>query len=274
MNHYHSPSLINVLVKHFGAVFLLLLGMNHLSAQTLTLSPFTMVSEASLNLTSDGQIQKNKLIAAPHKGDLQYALVGFFSDWGNTSNGRVSFSIPGYEGKTFQAEPLEISYLDPESYTYIGKIDGDANANFSITRDPSGITGFIQLSTEFFSFYPLGGNKVVFVQDAPSPGLTCGTAETPSSDPDRFCLPKDNECSAFLDIQILIHLNAASATPVGFTTMAALQFNTVQFNSRIYNKKVRVTTSELLFSYPLTGDIATDVSGLLYSTLLSISPNP
>lgn len=246
-------------------VFLLLLGINPSLAQTFSTSPFTTVSEASLALTSDGLAQKGKLSAGPRKGNLRYALVGNFSDWGNASNGRVSFSIPGYESRVYQAQSLETSYLGPESYTYIGKIDGDANGNFAITRDPEGITGFIQLSTEFYSFYPLGNNKVVFVQDTTLSGIECGV-DASSTVLANFCSPEENECSSLIDIQALIHSLAVGVVPVGFAQMSTLQFNAVLLNSRIYNKKVRVRVSQLPFSFGLTTSIGNDLTNFRNSS--------
>lgn len=152
-----------------------------------------------------------------------------------------------------------VHYDSEQSYSYIGKIEGDANGNFAITRDSEGITGFIQLSTEYYSFYPLSDNRVVMIKDSDNVSLDCGTHDSEGTSSEiNFCEPEHDDCAELIDVSAWIHPSAAAVVPSGFGAMAKMQFEAILANSQIINKRVRMSVYQLPFTFPLLGSFFID----------------
>jgi hypothetical protein len=208
---------------------------------------FTPKKPAQIFMTQDKQDQIQKLNLMPKEGDLSYASIKDFNTW-CSNTGVATFTVPGTT-TTLQASAMHVNYISNQEYTYIGKIDGDANANFAITRNEEGFTGFIWLSQDRYFMYPLGGDEVVVIKDAdlsPSEaaGNDCGTATAVSEVPPNPALSSsdcdlNNDCYALIDILLLIHPNVGNNLPTGFNSMATVTTNAILLNSGIINKEVR-----------------------------------
>jgi hypothetical protein len=209
---------------------------------TLLLSQFTLTSLNNLVLTSDMQDQITKVSSLPRKSDPLYATVGAFSTWCTSTDGICLVTIPGVSGN-FSVSPLRVDYISETEYTYIGKIAGEANANFALTRNEEGITGFAFIGSTYYFFYPLEGNNVIVIKDNNAPaGIDCGLESpetTESSSAIDFCAYSEPDCYAVVDILLLIHPNAFNTIPAGFTTLSTQVMNAIFLNSNIINKDFR-----------------------------------
>ena len=212
-----------------------------IAVPTLLLSQFTLTSLNNLVLTSDMQDQITKVSSLPRNSAPLYATVGAFSTWCTSTDGTCVITLPGVSGN-FNVSPLRVDYISETEYAYIGKIGGNGNTNFALTRNEEGITGFASIGSTYYFFYPLGGNNVMVIKDNKTPtGIDCGLDIAPpeSSSATNFCAYSDPDCYAVVDILLLIHPNAFNTIPAGFTTLCTSQMRTIFLNSNIINKDFR-----------------------------------
>jgi hypothetical protein len=238
-----------------------------IAVPTLLLSQFTLTSLNSLILTSDKQDQITKVSNLPRNSEPLYATVGAFSTWCTSTDGTCVVTLPGVSGN-FNVSPLRVDYISETEYSYIGKIKGDGNSNFALTRNEEGITGFASVGSTYYFFYPLGGNDVMVIKDNKTPtGIDCGLDIAPpeSSSAINFCAYSDPDCYAVVDILLIIHPSAFNAVPAGFTTLCTSQMRTIFLNSNIINKDFRFRLVRIPSSISLP--IGTTDFNFDYSTL-------
>jgi hypothetical protein len=226
-----------------------------IAVPTLLLSQFTLTSLNNLISTSDMQDQITKVSNLPRNSEPLYATVGAFSTWCTSTDGTCVVTIPGVSGN-FSVSPLRVDYISETEYSYIGKIAGEANANFALTKNEEGITGFAFIGSTYYFFYPLGGNKVIVIEDNNAPaGIDCGlesTETTESSNAIDFCAYSDPDCYAVVDILLLIHPNAFNTIPAGFTTLSTQVMRAIFLNSNMINKDFRFRLVSLPTSITVT----------------------
>jgi Secretion system C-terminal sorting domain/Metallo-peptidase family M12B Reprolysin-like len=233
---------------------------------------FNSILQSDVQMNPKKQAMLDKIEAQPRQFGLNFARVGTFSSWCSGNAGNVQFMVPG-STQVYTASGMRIDYVSEQEYTYIGKIAGDANANFAIGCGEEGIAGFISLHQQHFLIYPLGGNEVVIIKDpSPNTGNDCMVPspvyEEPS-DPEDFltssdyCSNPSDDCYALIDVLAVTHPTALGLVPPGFATLASLQANTVILNSGIINKDIRVRlTNPSSSSITITTSPGADVGTL------------
>jgi hypothetical protein len=199
-------------------------------------------------MTPERQDQINKVSNLPRIGNPKYVTIADFSTWCTSNEGIVNFSVPGTLAP-ITARAQSINYVSNNEFTYIGKVDGPGNSNFSIGRDDEGYTGFIILSETRYSIYPLGGNYAMIIQDGHiATDNECSTENgIITSSNDDYCTP-NSDCYTLIDIVCVF--NRGVSIPAGFNSMATLSINTALLNSGIINKEVRVRTMPLPSTIP------------------------
>ena len=223
---------------------------------------FTEVQYSSLNLTAEQETFRQNVDALPHIGALKYVIVGNLPDIQQT--GILNFTVPAVPNESYSAEAVSVSYEDDLNYSWSGKIDGSGNGNILITRTPEQTTGFMHLSTRYFSLFPLAGAYSILMEHDPSFITDCSSPTTASASEINYCDEEFNTCPNYIDILALVSPGALAwfQSPTNIKSFQILTEQTTNLalqNSSVPNKVVRVQFVVPTFSVPVTTSIVDDV---------------
>ena len=200
----------------------------------------------TLTFSESQQKVINYASALPYKDDLVFVLVGNL--WEEQDNGALSFSIPDLDSQmhTFYAE--DVNYSDSQNYSWAGKKESDTG-DFVFYSSSDGRIGFIDLITDYYSIFPLGGNLALIVKHnmAAYPEMECaGVTDTNESSIIEYC--DEDDCgTAVVDVLVLITEDAQDWMNDNFGVLNQLYLyfgtnsvNEALFLSGVPNKRVRM----------------------------------
>jgi len=237
----------------------LLLTFSCLISTKAQLNLFSNISPIG-NLTLNQQLIVNKAASTPHIGNLQY--VEFLPDsLLGAANHSFNIIINGLGISIFESLTLEnVNVIDNNNYTYFYK---NSNMQINIQSTPLGKSGRIDIGSRKFSFFPLGLNIAILLENLQIENTngTCQTEGLSLADPvEGYC---GTDCgSGILDILILI-------TPEAYTYLITnygafyghflfTEFQTINeafINSDIKGKTVRFSAVNFTPDFSWATDI-------------------